>query len=479
MLEAFSVEQVRRAEAALRAELPDGTLMGRAAFGLAAACAGLLRRVYGARVVAVVGSGDNGGDALYAAALLARRGALVEAVLLSPERAHEGGLDAIRRVGGLVRAAGSVTAGEVACADLVLDGVTGIGGRGGLWEEAARLFSGVPLLVVAVDVPSGVDSGSGAVSGEAVRADATVTFGAYKPGALIDPGAGYAGECRFVDIGLRPYLYGEPEVEALEADDVEALLPRPDREMDKYRRGVVGITAGSAKYPGAAVLAVGAALRSGIGAVRFVGDPAVTDGVLARHPEVMVAEGGPAQAGRVQAWVVGPGLGTSLMAAERLREVLAQDVPVLVDADGLTLLKQYGADWLTARTAPTALTPHAGEAARLLGWDRERIESHRLAAVRELADRFGVTALLKGSTTLVAEPGRSTVRVNTTGVPALATAGSGDVLAGLAGGLLAAGLSAFDALSAAAWLHGTAAQAACGASGSAIVASDVVTFLGG
>ncbi|OLE29275.1 MAG: bifunctional ADP-dependent (S)-NAD(P)H-hydrate dehydratase/NAD(P)H-hydrate epimerase [Catenulispora sp. 13_1_20CM_3_70_7] len=405
MRTAFSVEQVRRAEAELIARLPDGELMQ--------------------RVVVVAGSGDNGGDALFAGARLARRGAVVEAVLLDEKRAHSGGLAALRAAGGRAVAAGEW---RFSGADLVLDGVVGIGGRGGLRPAAAAVFEQIEnSVLLAVDIPSGVDADTGEVGDSAVRADVTVTFGACKPGLLISPGAEHVGELEFVDIGLT--LEGAPVLEALEAADVQALLPITSAESNKYRRGVVGVAAGSPRYPGAAVLATGAALRSGVGAVRFVGAPEVCDGVLAHYPEVLIGTG------RVQS--------------------LAEPVPVLVDADGLAALPHP-----VDRPHPTLLTPHAGEAARLLGepWTADRVEARRLEAVRELADRLRCTVLLKGSTTLIAEPDRPTVRVNPTGTPALATAGSGDVLSGLAAGLLAAGLSAYDAAAVGAWLHGQAAH---------------------
>ncbi|MCC3773450.1 NAD(P)H-hydrate dehydratase [Streptomyces sp. UNOB3_S3] len=455
MRTAHSVDTVRAAERALMAELPEGALMQRAAAGLAAACADLLgRRVYGARVALLVGSGDNGGDALYAGARLARRGAGVTAVLLSPDRAHTGGLRALRNAGGR-----AVTAGEgegvraVRRADLVVDGIVGIGGKGALREPAQELVAAAEgALIVAVDLPSGVDAGTGEVPGAAVRADATVTFGTYKPGLLIDPAREHAGALRLVDIGLGPWLPSEPDAEALQHADVAGLLPLPEAESDKYRRGVVGIVAGSARYPGAAVLAVAGALSGGAGAVRYVGPAA--DAVIARFPETLVTAGPPGKAGRVQAWVIGPGLGDGAEARQALVDVLSSDVPVLVDADGLRLLDPQA---VRARRAATLLTPHAGEAAALLGLSREEVEASRLSSVRALADRFGVTALLKGSTTLVADGARA-VRVNPTGTPWLATAGSGDVLSGLTGSLLAAGLSARDAASVGAYLHGLAAR---------------------
>ncbi|MCX4589899.1 NAD(P)H-hydrate dehydratase [Streptomyces sp. NBC_01549] len=467
MRTAYSVETVRAAERELMARLAEGALMQRAAAGLAAACADLLGRVYGSRVVLLVGSGDNGGDALYAGARLARRGAGVTAVLLAPERTHGAGLAALRRAGGTV--AGSGAAEELVLrADLVVDGIVGIGGKGGLRPEAVPLAGYAAdsrAAVVAVDLPSGIEADTGEVRGTAVRADLTVTFGTHKPGLLIDPGREYAGSVRLVDIGLE--LPEEAGLEALQHADVAARLPVPGAESDKYRRGVVGIAAGSARYPGAAVLAVSGALRGGAGAVRYVGPAA--DAVISRFPETLVSDQGPARAGRVQAWVVGPGVGDD---ASAVAEVLGADVPVLVDADGLRLADRSA---VRARTAPTLMTPHAGEAAALLGVSRESVEGARLASVRELALRYGATVLLKGSTTLVADPEGGAVRVNATGTAWLATAGSGDVLSGLVGSLLAAGLSALDAGSVGAYLHGLAGRFA--ADGAPLGAHDVAAAI--
>ncbi|WP_030930424.1 bifunctional ADP-dependent NAD(P)H-hydrate dehydratase/NAD(P)H-hydrate epimerase [Streptomyces sp. NRRL S-646] len=483
MRTAYSVETVRAAERELMARLPEGALMQRAAAGLAAACADLIGRVYASRVVLLVGSGDNGGDALYAGARLARRGAAVAAVLLAPERAHAGGLAALLRAGGRVVEAGAAAGPAAAAginpaeeailrADLVVDGIVGIGGKGGLRPDAAQLTAAVAesgAAVVAVDLPSGVDADTGEVRGAAVRADLTVTFGTHKPGLLIDPAREYAGSVRLVDIGLGDVLPEEPELEALQHADVARLLPVPGAESDKYRRGVVGIAAGSARYPGAAVLAVSGALRGGAGAVRYVGPAG--DAVVSRFPETLVSDQGPAKAGRVQAWVVGPGAGDD---ASTVAEVLEADVPVLIDADGLRLAER---DAVRARSAPTLMTPHAGEAAALLGVAREEVEGARLASARELASRYGATVLLKGSTTLVADSAGGVVRVNATGTPWLATAGSGDVLSGLAGSLLASGLSALDAGSAAAYLHGLAGRFA--ADGAPAGAHDVAEAIPG
>jgi hydroxyethylthiazole kinase-like uncharacterized protein yjeF len=383
-----------------------------------------------------------------------------------------------------------------------VDGIVGIGGTGGLREPAAALVQAIPAdaVVVAVDLPSGVDADTGVVNGSAVDADVTVCMGVLKPGLLIDPGAARVGAVRLIDIGLSD-VEVSATVEALTDADVETLIGSRDRRSDKYSGGVVGIVAGSAAYPGAAVLSVAGALASGAGYVRFVGDPEVVHAVRSAFPEVVCqvasADGGVVDwaaalsaAGRVQSWVVGPGAGIDAPAHDRVAAVLNRPEPVLLDADALTCLaddtRTSGVltELVRGREAATLLTPHAGELARLLDESRETIEAHRLASVTRAADGWDVTVLLKGSTTLVSDPvvegRRSAVRANTTGTVALATAGSGDVLSGLAGALLARGLSARDAASVAAHLHGLAGQrAALMAGGSrAITASRIAAALG-
>ena len=296
-----------------------------------------------------------------------------------------------------------------------------------------------------------------------MRADVTVTFGAIKPGLLIDPGAGYAGTVELVDIGLRPE--GEPAAAAPQHDDIAARLPRPGPESDKYRRGVVGVLAGSDRFGGAAVLATGGAVRGGAGMVRVVTASVPAAVVRQTWPEVVLTvhpdDGDwdlPSSVGRVQAWVAGPGMGTGPDAVARLAAVLATDLPALVDADGLTILSQH--QDLLPRRAPTLITPHAGELSRLLGTDPAAIEARRLEHARRAAERLGLTVLLKGSTTVIASPGETTALVNPTGTPWLATAGTGDVLSGLAGALLAQGLEPAWAGAVAAYLHGLAARLA-------------------
>lgn len=227
---AHEVGKVRAAEQALMARLPDGALMQRAAAGLASVCTRLLPAVYGSRVVLLVGGGDNGGDALYAGVRLARRGSRVQ-VVQAGSKIHPGGLAALRAAGGRVLPGGEAAA--IDDADLIIDGLTGIGGTGGLREPHARyaaLASAATGLVVACDVPSGVDASTGRVDGTAVHADVTVTFGTHKPGLLIDPGASHCGVVELVDIGLGPDL-PDPDVVAARPDDVQP--PEPGSESDK------------------------------------------------------------------------------------------------------------------------------------------------------------------------------------------------------------------------------------------------------
>ena len=446
MRHAHTVDQVRSAEQELMSRLPPGTLMQRAAAGLAQAVVDLLGRAYGTRALLLVGSGDNGGDALWAGAMLARRGVGVQAVLLSPDKTHATGLAALRGAGGRV-----VTVAEAARPDVVVDGIVGIGGRGGLRDDAqaaSTAFPGVP--VVAVDVPSGVDVDTGRLEGAHVDATVTVTFGTHKIAHLVDPAALACGAVHLVDIGLEPPAAA---VSALQLDDVVALLPRPAPAAQKYTRGVVGVRAGSERYPGAGVLCVSGAGCGLVGMVRYLGGGA--DLVRAAHPEVVVGEG------RVQAWVVGSGGGDD--AREALEASVSDGVPVVVDADGLSHVKGPVG-------VPALLTPHAGELARMLDVEREEVEADQLAFARRAATTYDAVVLLKGRHTLVATPDGD-VRVTTVGPSWLATAGAGDVLSGICGALLAAGLDPYDAGSVGSWLHGAAAVVA--GDGGPVTAPDV------
>ncbi|HEY9393072.1 MAG TPA: bifunctional ADP-dependent NAD(P)H-hydrate dehydratase/NAD(P)H-hydrate epimerase [Nocardioides sp.] len=458
MRRAHSVEQVRAAEKALMASLPEGALMQRAAAGLAYAVIGHLRGrglggAYGKRIVLLVGSGDNGGDALYAGALLARRGARVEAWLLS-DRAHAGGVAALKAAGGTVSPVS--TSSTTGAFDVVVDGIVGIGGKPGLRpdaEAALALLAGIP--VVSVDTPSGVCVDSGEVDGAHVTADLTVTFGTYKPCHLLDPAASACGTVQLVDIGLR---LPTPAIESLEAADVADLVPRPAPDGHKYSRGVVGLRVGSATYPGAALLAVSGANTGLAGMVRYVGT--ASEWVKRHNPEVVGD-------GQAQAWVVGSGSADGANSA--LAFARASGVPLVIDADSLRALNG-------PLGVPAILTPHAGELAALIREDRGEIEARPLHYARLAAKRFDAVVLLKGRRTTIASPDPDTpVRVNTTGTSWLATAGSGDVLGGLIGSLLAAGLAPIDAASAGAWLHGAAATLA--SDGGPVTASGVAAAI--
>lgn len=444
--------RVRAAENALLARVPAGDLMRRAAFGLATRVAAALAErtggVAGRHVTLLVGAGNNGGDALWAGAYLRRRGVVVTAVLLSADRMHSQGLAALRRAGG------RISDQPPDRVHLVLDGIVGLSGRGALRPAAARLVAALEAPIIAVDSPSGVDPDTGTVDGPAVTATETVTFGARKPVHLLAPWR--CGPVHLVDIGLFDEL-GQPDLRVLSAAEIGALWPVPGPTSDKYSQGVVGIAAGSADYPGAAVLCAGAAVLATSGMVRFAGSAA--DAVRARWPEV-VATGSVSDAGQVQAWAVGPGLGTGAASRQVLAHVLGVGVPVVADADAITLLARHRelADSRDPGT-PLVLTPHDREFERLTG---KPPGADRVAAARDAARRFDAVLLLKGNTTIVAAPdGRVLANPARSSWPA--TAGSGDVLTGVLGALLATGLD--PATAAAAAVHAQEFAAAIAARG--------------
>jgi hydroxyethylthiazole kinase-like uncharacterized protein yjeF len=468
-----TVEEVRAAEAAALTDSSGADLMLRAAAGLAVTCAELLTGhaggVYGRKVVLLVGVGNNGGDALYCGARLADRGAQVSIVPVGAAMHLAGAEEATRRGARVVEV--SDAGPQIAAADLVVDGMLGIGGKGDL-REPARALAGLATdsdaLVVAVDLPSGVDADTGTADDTAVWADVTVTFGLMKAGLLLQPGAMHAGLVELVDIGLVAHAV-VPSISCLDNDDVAGMLPHPAPLDHKYRLGVAGMVAGSSAYPGAAVLAVGGASNTKPGLVRYVGEAA--EHVVAAWPSAIVSRGSVRDAGRVQAWGVGPGLGLSDDAVRAVTEVLAEPVPVVVDADGLTLVAR-DVDLVRQRSPETVLTPHATEFARIapdLDPGRDAV-----TAARTLAARLGCTVLLKGATTVVAAADGQ-VRLNLTGTPWLATGGTGDVLTGVVTALLSSGLGGFDAASVGAYLHGVAGRIA--ADGAATTADAVARAL--
>ena len=480
MIEVRSVAQVRAAEEEAFRHVPEGALMQRAAFALAVSCADLLRErrglVVGARVVLLVGPGNNGGDALWAGAMLAARGCRVDAIRVA-DRIHAEGAEALRRAGGRLRAVEDVASGTaaqlVSAADLVVDGILGIGGSGGLRPVAAGLAAVCDVsdaVVVAVDVPSGVDADTGAVEGAAIRADVTVTFGAVKPGLLLAPGRHHSGAIRLVDIGLA--FDGDPAAVVLEAEDVAAWVPSAPADGYKYRRGVAGISAGSRPYPGAALLTVAGARHADIGMTRYLdrddGNAAV---VVGRYPDVVVDGMPPASQGRATAWGCGPGFPGDHTDAVTVAAVLAADVPVVLDAGALAVVAADGEVRASIhgrheRGLVTVLTPHDGEFERLAPGVLAGSPG-RLAAAASVARQLGAVIVLKGPGTVVADP-VGQVLIDAEAPADLGTAGSGDVLTGLLTALLAGAWATGTrdaaaltrAVAAAVWLHGRAGSIA-------------------
>jgi hydroxyethylthiazole kinase-like uncharacterized protein yjeF len=423
---------------------PLAVLIERAGAAVARAALELLGGGYGRRVVVLAGKGNNGADGRSAAARLRRRGVRVTVV------------DAL-----------DAPAALPPC-DLVIDAAYGTGFHG---EHHAPDPAGAPVL--AVDIPSGVSGLTGQVGGRALQAVHTVTFAALKPGLLLAPGRDLAGSISVADIGL---AVDGAEVGLVQRDDVAAWLPARPAESHKWKAAVL-VVAGSPGMTGAAHLAAGAAQRAGAGMVR-VGSPGLDDDP--GRPTEAVGLALPAQgwgapvlaaADRFGALVVGPGLGTGEEVRAGLTAVLAgTEVPVLVDGDGLTALGADAGAVLGTRPGPTVLTPHDGEFARLAG---HAPPADRIGATRDLAAATGAIVLLKGATTVVAEPGGE-VRIVTAGDARLATAGTGDVLSGVIGALLAQGVPPLEAAAAGAWLHGRA-----GAHGPArgLVAGDLIDLL--
>ncbi len=442
----YTVAQIRAAETTAMDALGPDVLMQRAAAALATA---VLRRLgtaggaYGSRVLLVVGSGNNGGDALFAGARLAGRGVAVSAWRTGPE-VHSEGWVAFLAAGG--RSVDGATARTLLPRQrLVIDGVAGIGSRPGLAPEVAAFAEacrslGVP--VVAVDLPSGLSPEPPFSEAPHFTAELTVTFGGFKLCQLLEPARSACGEVQLVDIGLD---LPEPTVSQWTVSELASAWPVPDAGSDKYSRGVVGLDTGSIDYPGAAVLTAAGAIGAGAGMVRYLGPPQVASRIVDRYPNVVIGQG------RVQSLVVGSGWGQRPDRGVVARAIEAR-VPLVVDADGLRHLSKRG-------HSAVLLTPHSGELARLLDIPREGVTADPLAAVRSAVARTGCSVLLKGATQYVATPGGNRVWLGISGPGWTAQAGSGDVLAGICGTLLAAGLDVVSAALAACSVQALAAAA--------------------
>ena len=470
MRPSFTVATVRAAEERLlEQQSHEDQLMKLAAAAVAETAWVMLEQQPGT-VLILAGSGGNGGDGLFAGAELASRGVTVHALV--PERCHEEALAAFRAAGGTVLSADALPNGSASSGStLLIDAIAGLGSARGLSDASLSLYrdtTAAGAAVLAVDMPTGVDADTGVCAADAVHADVTVTFGSPRLGHAL------AAECGQVVVSDL-FLPGAPSfAETLaELDEPAAFIahepsvptpfawqsgeldlpggratrpwpvgctgpitdPTPGARSDKYSGGVVALAAGSDTYPGAGILCATAAVRATPSMVRFIGDNSITSLLpeLVCHPDV-------ASAGQAQAWVVGPGRGTDATAAAELRKVLAQGLPTVIDADALTLLARNTSLRRTVAEHPlTILTPHEGEFSRLYqatfgsapdaatGWSR---------ALHELAEELDSIILLKGRLTRITAPGQPLYSFNS-GHSFAATPGSGDVLSGILGAVMA------------------------------------------
>lgn len=438
----------------------------------------------GSAATVLVGPGNNGGDGMVIARHLARAGWDVR-VQAPGARAPEtpDGARMTRRAADTGIVVDDVDLAALAAGGrVVVDALLGTGTTGAPRAPVDAVVravaqSGAP--VVAIDMPTGVNADDGTVPGSAMAADLTITFAADKAGLHVAPGRELAGRVVVADIGIPRHLAPAP-CAWLAGDGVIGAIPPRGAADDKYRAGGVLVVGGWPGMGGAVRLSTRAALRAGAGIVAACVPEAVRAEVAMGTPEVMVTATGldavMHQAARVGAVAIGPGMGRDASTGPFLRALLAGiALPLVLDADGLWHLGDDLAA-LGDRPAPTVITPHAGEAARLLGTDRARVEAGRLACARALADRSGAVALLKGPGTIICAPGALPVVVEC-GTPALATAGSGDVLTGVIAALLARGMDAAAAAACGAALHARAGALA--GMGDGTIASDIIEALPG
>lgn len=466
--ELLTVAEMSRADAlAIAQAIPGERLMEAAGWAVARHAA---RNLPKGRIAILCGPGNNGGDGFVAARLLARRGWAVRVALLGERSALKG--DAARMA---ARWTGPVEALSPASLDGcagVIDALFGAGLSRPLDGIARAVIEEIGrrrLPTIAVDVPSGIDGDSGEIRGAAADCVATITFFRKKPGHCLLPGRIKCGEIVVADIGIPETVLAE--IAPTTAEAVAHPPPAPQIDGHKYRRGHVLVVAGSA-MTGAARLAALAARRIGAGLATIAAPAETLDALRAAEPGTLLAEIEPFEAlladPRRNALVIGPGAGRGAATVERTLAVLATARPVVLDADALTSFEDFP-DRLFAALSPLAvLTPHDGEHDRLFS----RAEGSRLARARRAAAQSGAVVLLKGPDTVIAHPdGRA--RIVTDAPPDLATAGSGDVLAGLIGGLLAQGLPPFDAAVLGAALHARAGRLA----GRGMIAEDMMESL--
>jgi ADP-dependent NAD(P)H-hydrate dehydratase / NAD(P)H-hydrate epimerase len=487
----FEAAEMRAADAWAIEEqgVPSLDLMERAGAELARVTAAAARE---GPVRVVVGRGNNGGDGLVVARLLRREGRRVDVLMTAAAEDLRG--DAAVNLERLPGPRPEPFAAErLAGSGVVVDALLGTGFEGSPREPAAGAIAAInaeDAPVVACDVPSGVNASTGEIEGAAVRAAATATFHGSKVGLHVAPGAFHAGRVEVIEIGIPR---GAPSARraGLISERVLALFPRRTRQGTKFSSGVVVVAGGSVGLTGAPAMAALAAARAGAGYVQVAvpapAQPAVDLRLLEQMSRGLPDEDGahtPAgveavaeMSERAGALVLGPGLGRTPGAQEFARAVARSvEVPLLIDADGLNAHAEQ-LESLTGRSAPTVLTPHSGELGRLLGRSAAEVDAHRLGSAREAAERSGAVVLLKGDDTIVAVPD-GPAAVSPGGTPALATAGSGDVLSGLIGALLAKRLDAPAAAALGTLAHVRAGRAAAARHGADhVIAGDVIETL--
>ncbi|HLY02164.1 MAG TPA: NAD(P)H-hydrate dehydratase [Candidatus Cybelea sp.] len=492
MIYVLTPEQMRAVDAAAVEDVGANKLMRNAGRRIAKRLRAMAKP--GARIVAFAGPGNNGGDAFAALAELAPEYDCTVAAdpATQGSEARDAARDRAKKAGVSIIA---LPANEREACELLenaigVDGMFGTGARLPLpeaYRHLARALDARERAVLAIDIPSGTDALTGAISGDAVRATLTVTLAAAKPGLLLEPAREYVGELWCAPIGIDDALLAAQPRTFATLDNAEFmnLLPRRAADTEKRAAGAPLIIAGSAQFPGAAILCARGAARAGAGYVT-VATPSSAAGTLRAHlvEQVVVALSDGARPEVVArelldiskhngAVAIGPGLGLDDRTADIFRLFLeANQLPVVVDASGLFHLSKH-LDLL--RDKPCVVTPHAGEFARLSG--RGTIApGTRVERIVEFVDRTGITTLLKGSDTLIYDG--TTVHINPTGTSALATAGTGDVLTGIIATLLAQGLSPVDAARAGAYWHGLAGRRAAEKRRIGVVAGDVVDVLG-
>jgi hydroxyethylthiazole kinase-like uncharacterized protein yjeF len=442
----LTVAEMNAVDAAAQASIPLEVLVGRAGHAVARVALDMLGGAYGRRVTVIAGRGNNGADGRVAARYLASRGARVTVV----EAAGSSG--AASGDSGSSGAGSTDTGPDIGPADLVIDAAYGTGFHGEYRAPAV----GPGTMVLAVDIPSGVEGDTGAAPGQPMAADRTVTFVALKPGLVQGDGIGLAGRVTVVDIGLPT---GAAAVSVMDDGDVAALFAPRGHDGNKWSAAVL-VVAGSPGMTGAAALCARSAYRAGAGMVRLgvpggkLSEAQASEAVSVALPGSGWAASALEAAERCGAVVVGPGLGRDPSAAAEVRRLVEESpVPVVVDADGLFALGQFEGDGRLRARSTVVLTPHDGEYERLTG---RKPGPDRIEAARRLADAAGAVSLLKGPTTAVAGvDGR--VLLGMTGTTRLATAGSGDVLSGVIGAMLSRGVAPLEAAALAAHVHGRAA----------------------